>query len=69
MEKRRLAGDGMVRKREDARREGRIVICHRDIDAYQDVKLSEESKMILSEWLDRWLDQMVSVLRPSTLDH
>ena len=25
--------------------------------------------MTLSEWLDRWLEQMASVLRPSALDH
>ena len=25
--------------------------------------------MTLSEWLDRWLEQMASVLRPSTLKH
>ena len=31
--------------------------------------LTEESKMTLSEWLDRWLEQMASVLRPSALDH
>lgn len=40
-----------------------------NINAYQGVGLTEESNMPLSEWLDRWLDQMSSVLRPSTLDH
>lgn len=25
--------------------------------------------MTFSEWLDRWLEQMASVLRPSTLEH
>ena len=25
--------------------------------------------MTLSEWLDRWLEQMVAILRPSTLEH
>lgn len=83
----------MVRKREDGRWEGRIVIGHKEngdsifryiyadtqkeltaklrqnITAYQGVDLTEESKMFLSEWLDKWLEQMASVLRPSTLDH
>ena len=83
----------MVRKREDGRWEGRIVVGHKEngdsifryiyadtqkelttklrqnIDTYQGVDLTEESKMTLSEWLDRWLDQMSSVLRPSTLEH
>ena len=93
MSKRRPSGDGMVRKREDGRWEGRIVVGHKEngdpifryiyastqkeltaklrqnINAYQGVDLTEESKMTLSEWLDRWLEQMGSVLRPSTLDH
>ena len=93
MSKRRPSGDGMVRKREDGRWEGRIVIGHKEngepifryiyagtqkeltaklrqnINSYQGVDLTEESKMTLSEWLDRWLEQMASVLRPSTLDH
>lgn len=25
--------------------------------------------MALSEWLDRWLEQMASILQSSTLDH
>ena len=81
MVKRRPSGDGMVRKREDGRWEGRIVIGHKsngdsifryiyadtqkeltaklrqNIDAYQGVNLTEESRMTLSEWLDRWLEQ------------
>lgn len=93
MAKRRPSGDGMVRKREDGRWEGRIVIGHKEngdpifryiyadtqkeltaklrqnITAYQGVDLTEECRMTLSEWLDRWLAQMASVLRPSTLDH
>ena len=93
MRKRRPSGDGMVRKREDGRWEGRIVIGHKgngdpifryiyastqkeltaklrqNINAYQGVDLTEESKMTLSEWLDHWLEQMASILRPSTLDH
>ena len=83
----------MVRKREDGRWEGRIVIGHKangdpifryiyadtqkeltaklrqNITAYQGVDLTEECRMTLSEWLDRWLEQMASILRPSTLDH
>ena len=76
MAKRRPSGDGMVRKREDGRWEGRIVVGHKsngdsifryiyadtqkeltaklrqNIDAYQGVDLTEESRMTLSEWLD-----------------
>ena len=93
MGKRRPSGDGMVRKREDGRWEGRIVVGHKEngdsifryvyadtqkeltaklrqnITAYQGVDLTEECRMTLSEWLDRWLDQMVAILRPSTLEH
>ncbi len=93
MAKRRPSGDGMVRKREDGRWEGRIVIGHKEngdpifryiyadtqkeltaklrqnITAYQGVDLTEECRMTLSEWLGRWLEQMASVLRPSTLEH
>ena len=77
MGKRRPSGDGMVRKREDGRWEGRIVVGHKEsddsifryvyadtqkelitklrqnIDAYQGVDLTEESRMTLSEWLDQ----------------
>ena len=91
MAKRRPSGDGMVRKREDGRWEGRIVVGHKEngdsifryiyadnqkeltaklrqnIDAYQGVNLTEESRMTLSEWLDRWLEQMSLTLRPDTL--
>ena len=38
-----------------------------NIDAYQGVDLTEESRMTLSEWLDRWLEQMSLTLRPDTL--
>ena len=93
MAKRRPSGDGMVRKREDGRWEGRIVIGHKEngdpifryiyadaqkeltaklrqnITAYQGVDLTEECRMTLSEWLDRWLEQMESVLRPGTINH
>src|SRR5699024_11059427 len=91
MAKRRPSGDGMVRKREDGRWEGRIVVglksngdsifryiyadtqkeltakLRQNIDAYQGVDLTEESRMTLSEWLDRWLEQMALTLRPGPL--
>ena len=93
MAKRRPSGDGMVRKRDDGRWEGRIVIGHKEngdsifryiyadnqkeltaklrqeIEVYQGIDLSEESRMTLSEWLDRWLEQMALTLRPGTLEH
>lgn len=92
MAKRRPAGDGMVRKREDGRWEGRIVIGHREngeplfrhvyaktqkvlldklhqnIECYRDVELTEDSRITLSEWLDRWLaEYKADTVRPSTL--
>ena len=93
MAKRRPSGNSMVRKRENGRWEGRIVVGRKEngdlifrytyadtqkelttklrqnITAYQGVDLTEECRMTLSEWLDRWLEQMASVLRPSTLKH
>ena len=93
MSKRRPSGDGMVRKRDDGRWEGRIVVGHKangdsifryiyagtqkeltaklrqNIDAYQGVDLTEQSRMTLSQWLDQWLEQMALTLRPSTLEH
>ena len=92
MAKRRPSGDGMVRKREDGRWEGRIVVghkengdsifryvsaksqkalmkkLHRSIEEYRDVDLSEDSRMPLGDWLDRWLEEYVSpTVRESTL--
>ena len=92
MAKRRPSGDGMVRRREDGRWEGRIVVGHKEngesifryisaksqkalmkklhqsIEAYRDVDLSEDSRMPLGEWLDRWLEEYVSpTVRESTL--
>ena len=92
MSKRRPSGDGMVRKREDGRWEGRIVVghkqngepifryvltktqkellakLHRDMDLYQDAQLTEDSRMTLGEYLDRWMEEYGSVtLRPNTL--
>ena len=91
--KRRPSGDGMVRKKEDGRWEGRIVIGHKEngdsifryiyahtqkeltqklrqeINVYQGVDLTEDSKLPLGEWLDYWLDSiMAGAIRPSTLD-
>ncbi len=91
--KRRPSGDGMVRKREDGRWEGRIVIGHKEsgepifrylsaktqkellkklhqnIEEYRDVDLSENSKMPLGQWLDRWLEEYAAPsVRPSTLE-
>ena len=92
MVKRRPAGDGMVRKREDGRWEGRIVIGHREngeplfrhvyaktqkalldklhqnIECYRDVELTEDSRMTLGQWLDRWLTEYkAGTVRPGTL--
>ena len=93
MSKRRPAGDGMVRKRDDGRWEGRIVVGHKEngdsifryiyadtqkeltaklrqnIDIYQGIDLTEQSRMTLAEWLEQWLGQMSTTLRPSTLQH
>ena len=82
----------MVRKREDGRWEGRIVIghkqngdsifrhvyaktqqellakLHRNIEDYRDVDLTEDSRMTLGEWLDRWLTEYkADTVRPGTL--
>ena len=41
---------------------------HRDIETYQDMELTEDSRMTLGEWLNRWLDEYAAdTLRPSTL--
>ena len=93
MSKRRPAGDGMVRRRDDGRWEGRIVIGHREngeplfrhvyaktqkalldklhqnIECYRDVELTEDSRMTLGQWLDRWLTEYkASTVRPGTLE-
>ena len=92
MAKRRPSGDGMLRKREDGRWEGRIVVghkkngdsifrhvyaktqkelldkLHRSIENYQDVDLTEDSRMTLGEWLDRWLaEYKEDTIRPTTM--
>ena len=93
MAKRRPSGDGMVRKRDDGRWEGRIVIGHKEngeplfrhvyaktqkalldklhqnIENYRDVELTEDSRMTLGEWLDRWLTEYkAGTVRPGTLE-
>ena len=93
MAKRRPAGDGMVRRREDGRWEGRIVIGHREngeplfrhvyaktqkalldklhqnIECYRDVDLTEDSRMTLGQWLNRWLTEYkAGTVRPGTLE-
>ena len=92
MAKRRPSGDGMVRKREDGRWEGRIVVGHKangnpiyryvlaktqveltqklhdKIEMYRDADLSEDCNMLLSEWLDKWLNEyIVCYVRPNTM--
>lgn len=92
MTKRRPSGDGMVRKRDDGRWEGRIVVGHKEngepifryvygttqkellgklhqsLEAYQGVELTENSKLTLSEWLDKWLTEyMPGTIRDGTL--
>ena len=38
-----------------------------NIDAYQGVELTEQSKMTLAQWLDRWSTvYMTGVVRPNT---
>ena len=42
---------------------------HQLIDLYRDVDLTEESRMTLGEWMDKWLDEyMIFTVRESTLD-
>ena len=91
MARRRPSGNGMVRKRDDGRWEGRIVVGHKKngesifryvyaptqkelsaklrqrIDSYQGADLTEQSRMTLSEWINKWLENMADTLRPNTL--
>ena len=42
---------------------------HHLIELYRDVDLTEECRMTLGEWLDKWLDEyMIFTIRESTLD-
>ena len=79
MAKRRPAGDGMVRKREDGRWEGRIVIGHKEngepLFRHVYAKMQKElldklhhSRMTLGQWLNRWLTEYkAGTVRPGTL--
>lgn len=41
---------------------------HRDMELYQDVELTEDSRMTLGQWLDCWMeDYAADTLRPNTL--
>ena len=41
---------------------------HQNIESYRDVELTEDSRMTLGEWLDRWLtDYKENTVRPGTL--
>ena len=56
------------------RKGGRKVLffahCRSNIERYQDVELTEDSRMTLGEWLDIWLDEYKEgTIRPSTRDH
>ena len=86
MAKRRKNGDGLVRKRDDGRWEGRIVVGHKNdgspiyryvfgqtqkelleklhghIETYRDAELTEDCKMSLGEWLDRWMNEKRGVI-------
>ena len=42
---------------------------HQLLDLYRDVELTEECRMTLGEWMDKWLDEyMIFTVRESTLD-
>ena len=42
---------------------------HQSIECYQDVELTEDSRMTLSEWLDCWLaEYKEGTIRPGTLE-
>ena len=42
---------------------------HQKLDAYEGIKLTEDSRMTLAEWLNRWLEEYAApTVRPSTLD-
>ena len=46
-----------------------LKMLHQMIDTYRDVDLTEDSRMTLGEWLDKWLDEyMIFTVRESTLD-
>ena len=42
---------------------------HQLLDLYRDVDLTEECRMTLGEWMDKWLDEyMIFTIRESTID-
>ena len=46
-----------------------LKLLHTAIETYRDVDLTEDSRMTLGEWLDKWLDEyMIFTIRESTLD-
>ena len=46
-----------------------LKLLHSAIETYRDVDLTEDSRMTLGEWLDKWLDEyMIFTIRESTLD-
>ena len=46
-----------------------LKLLHTAIENYRDVDLTEDSRMTLGEWLDKWLDEyMIFTIRESTLD-
>ena len=45
-----------------------LKMLHQMIDLYRDVDLTEECRMTLGEWMDKWLDEyMLFTLRDSTI--
>ena len=45
-----------------------LKMLHQMIDTYRDVDLTEDSRMTLGKWLDKWLDEyMIFTVRESTL--
>ena len=78
MAKKRASGDGLLRKRTDGRWEGRIIVGHNADGTpiwksvfgktQKEVQPTEESRMTLSEWLDKWLEKYASLrVRATTL--
>ena len=46
-----------------------LKLLHTALETYRDVDLTEESRITLGEWLDKWMDEyMMFTLRESTLE-
>lgn len=46
-----------------------LKLLHQMIDLYRDVDLTEDCRMTLGEWMDKWLDEyMIFTIRESTMD-